>query len=59
MDCIRIRKACEGHIVSLMAKYKGQANDPEAIDSMLIENTNFVMSLMLKECLSLSRGAQT
>lgn len=55
MNCQRIQKEFQENMQFLLSKYKGQGSSEEVLESMLIENTNFVMLEMLKECLSLSR----
>lgn len=58
MNCQRIQKEFQENMKKLLAKYKDQGSSEEILESMLIENTNFVMLEMLKECLALSREPQ-
>lgn len=55
MDCQRIRNHFQQNMQTLLDKYKIEGNSRDNIFRMLVENTNFVMSEMFKECLALSR----
>lgn len=55
MDCQRIRNQFQENMRNLLEKYKIEGSSRESVTSMLVENTNFVMTEMFKECLALSR----
>lgn len=55
MNCQKIQQQFQHNMDELITKYEN-CTSKENLQSLLIENTNFVISIMLKECLNISAG---
>lgn len=54
MNCQRLQQQFQKNMDTLISKYENNCASKENLQKLLLENTNFVMSIMLQECLNLS-----